>query len=473
MNITNDFLLSALTLDNDPVASDNFDTWLAERSSRNKFRVDIIPFDKLRKWYFEDTTGNIRHDSGKFFSIEGLSVETNFGSIQEWDQPAIFQPEVGILGVITKVINKTRYFLMQAKMEPGNINILQISPTVQATRSNYTQVHEGKLPAYLEYFIDSSKSKIIIDTLQPEQSGRFFRKRNRNMVVEVTSDIVVFEDFIWLTAGQIKKALMSDNIINMDARSVLATIPFFQNNTGHHGNFSFIFKNSNLTSYAGELFRSANSFDDSPYSMNDINAWMARLKKKYYLTIKRIPLREVINWKITERSIEHESGRYFKVIAVDVHAGNREVINWSQPMIRDSNIGLIGYIVKSIRGILHFLVQAKVEPGCIDQFDLSPTISCSDFRRVAQLKSKPHFCEYFVNPNPATILNSAIQSEEGGRFHHFQNRNMIIRVDENELRHPPENYKWMTLCQMMELMKKGYLNIESRSLISALSMTRS
>ena len=74
-------------------------------------------------------------------------------------------------------------------MEPGNVNIIQLSPTVQATKSNYTRVHKGKLPAYLNYFLDRKKSKFLVDLLQTEQGGRFLRKRNRNMLVEVDEDI--------------------------------------------------------------------------------------------------------------------------------------------------------------------------------------------------------------------------------------------------------------------------------------------
>ena len=33
---------------------------------------------------------------------------------------------------------------MQAKIEPGNINKIQLSPTIQATKSNFTQKHGGR-----------------------------------------------------------------------------------------------------------------------------------------------------------------------------------------------------------------------------------------------------------------------------------------------------------------------------------------
>ena len=46
------------------------------------------------------------------------------------------------MGIIKNV--NTNKYLLQAKVEPGNINKIQISPTVQATRSNYLRIHGGK-----------------------------------------------------------------------------------------------------------------------------------------------------------------------------------------------------------------------------------------------------------------------------------------------------------------------------------------
>ena len=77
---------------------------------------------------------------------------------------------------------------MQAKAEPGNINTYQLSPTVQATRSNYLQLHGGKRTLYLEFFIDHSKTEVLIDQLQSEQGARFYRKRNRNIIIRIPDD---------------------------------------------------------------------------------------------------------------------------------------------------------------------------------------------------------------------------------------------------------------------------------------------
>jgi oxidase EvaA len=468
-----EFLPSLLTLENEFQDLSRFFTWFNNKSKNDNFIVEEISFDLLDNWYFEKETKNLRHSSGKFFSIEGINVNTNFGFKQKWEQPIIIQPEIGILGIITKKFNGIRYFLMQAKMEPGNINMVQLSPTVQATRSNYTKVHNGKLPKYLEYFTDSSKSKVLIDQLQTEQGGRFLKKRNRNMIVEIHDHIPVDEDFIWLTLGEIKTALKMDNIINMDSRSVLATIPIINSesvpDSFNKSPFYLDFINE-CTPQAKDIFESAIWTENSFLSFNLVLSWITAMRTKYELNVTKIPLCNVVDWSFTDYSIKHDSERFFSVIAVKAQAGNREVFQWTQPLIKEKNLGLIGFIIKKINGVLHFLVQAKVEPGSFDVIDLAPTVSCSNYLQRLNSSERPPFLEYFNNPNPKTVVLSTIQSEEGGRFYHFQNLNMIISVNEDIIAEVPDNFNWLTLAQMMKLLRFGLMNIESRSLLSAISL---
>ena len=198
------------------LAHDEFDAWLAERRRVHRFEVVRIPFASLQAWHFADGSGNLVHDSGRFFTVEGLRVRTSTGPFREWHQPIIKQPEVGILGILLKEFDGVLHCLMQAKLEPGNPNLLQISPTVQATRSNYTRVHQGTSVKYLEYFAGPRRGRVIVDVLQSEHGSWFYRKSNRNMVVEVDDHVPLDEDFCWFTLGQLNALMARDNIINMD-----------------------------------------------------------------------------------------------------------------------------------------------------------------------------------------------------------------------------------------------------------------
>ena len=121
------FLKSAFTNEGSFIATNDIIQWLEEQNRKVTVSVNKIPFSKLKSWTINEN--NISHDSGKFFSIDGIHVKTSWPDVYEWDQPIINQPEVGYLGFITKEFDGILYFLMQAKIEPGNVNYVQLSPT--------------------------------------------------------------------------------------------------------------------------------------------------------------------------------------------------------------------------------------------------------------------------------------------------------------------------------------------------------
>ena len=214
---------SLYTIDSSLSSPDSTLSWLRQRNRVVSVRVERVPFRLLDQWkVFPDCS--LHHCSGKFFSVEGIRVKTDYPYPMEWEQPIINQPEIGCLGILAKEFDGVLHFLMQAKIEPGNVNHVQLSPTLQATRSNYTRVHGGRNPAYLDFFIGAGPKEIILDQLQSEHCARFLRKRNRNIIVRVEKDIPVYEDFRWMTLGQIKELMQLDNCVNMDVRTLIAGI---------------------------------------------------------------------------------------------------------------------------------------------------------------------------------------------------------------------------------------------------------
>ena len=259
------------TTDNPFNGTEEVLAWIARRNREVSVKIDRVPFAGLRGWRFEDGTGNLVHESGRFFSVVGLDVYTNTGTVSRWSQPIINQPEVGCLGILCREIDGVMYFLLQAKIEPGNVNCVQLSPTLQATRSNYMCVHGGRAPAYLDAFRDVPRGRIVLDQLQSEQGARFLRKRNRNMIVEADGDVEAGEDFRWLTLGQIKSLVRIDNIVNMDTRTVLSGLR------------------------AG---------DDGPSegvnSTDDILHWLSGVKSRYELIADKMPLADVEGWVVSD-----------------------------------------------------------------------------------------------------------------------------------------------------------------------------
>lgn len=465
------FLKSALTINNPFNTTKEILKWIEMRNEEVKVNINKISFDKLKNWYFDKERGDLRHVSGKFFSIDGLHIKTNFGIKNEWSQPIINQPEIGFLGIITKEMNGVLYFLMQAKIEPGNVNNVQISPTLQATKSNYTQVHQGNKPLYLDYFVYARPHQILLDQLQSEQGSRFLRKRNRNIIIKVDEDIKIEEDFRWMTLGQIIQLIQIDNRVNMDTRTVISGISYGNYSPEILGFTSLISDRNHKGNEVGQgLLNSMLNDESSILYIEDHLSWLSKLKSTYELNVERIPLNKVIDWKMDKYSISHQKGKYFKVIAVEVEIANREVMKWGQPLVEPAQEGLCAFIMKKINGVYHFIVQAKLECGNFDIVELAPTVQCLTGNYAHTPLNHLPFLNEVLNATPEQIVFDTLQSEEGGRFFREQNRNLLIEVKEEFSEKLPENYTWMTLNQLKTFLKfNNYLNIQARSLIAAIN----
>ncbi|MFF4159679.1 NDP-hexose 2,3-dehydratase family protein [Streptomyces sp. NPDC001678] len=416
-----------------------FDRWFAQCATRTHTTVERVPLDALDRWRRDPVTGDLRHDSGRYFTVHGLRVHHPEGPVPRWDQPIIDQPETGILGILVKEFDGVLHCLMQAKAEPGNSDGLQVSPTVQATRSNYTRVHQGGSVPYLDYFRNAAAQRVIVDVRQSEQGAWFYRKRNRNMVVETTDEVTVLDGFRWMTLGQVLALLGRDDVVNMDARTVLSCLPF-------------------PAGGAPALHRTA-----------DVLSWLTEARSLTDVRTERVPLNALEGWHDADGRVCHESGRFFDVIGVDVVAGGREVGRWSQPMIEPRGTGVIAVLLREFDGVPHVLLHAGAEPGYADVVELGPTVQCDPASyEVLPATARPRYLDEVLSAGKERIRFEALLSEEGGRFHHARNRYLVVDSDvPADPGHP--DYRWLAVRQLTALLRHShYLNVQARSLVACL-----
>ncbi|MFE0178749.1 NDP-hexose 2,3-dehydratase family protein [Streptomyces sp. NPDC059002] len=422
--------------------TDEFADWLAARGRANHFAVERIRLADLQGWSFAPGSGNLTHRSGRFFTVEGLHVVTGQGPVPEWHQPIIKQPEVGVLGILAKEFDGVLHFLMQAKMEPGNANLLQLSPTVQATRSNYTKVHRGSDVKYIQYFTSPGRGRVLADVLQSEHGSWFYRKANRNMLVLTDEDVPLDDDFCWLTLGQIGELLHRDNVVNMDARTVLACLPGPEQGPD-----------------AWALHPDAR-----------LLSWFTGERSRHEVRVERIPLDEVRGWTRDEWSISHDEGRFFRVMALAVQAGNREVTGWTQPLFEPVATGVAAFLTRRFDGVPHVLAHARVEGGFLDTVELGPTVQYTP-ANYGHLTGadRPPFLDRVLSAAPEDIRYEARHSEEGGRFLNAESRYLFVEAGDLGTDVPP-GYAWVTPGQLSSLARHGhYVNVQARTLLSCFS----
>lgn len=455
-----DLLDSARTIEGALTESEIL-AWLDARARQGRYLVEQAPLDGLSGWGVDPATGDVRHASGKFFTVTGMSVDLG---LRRWAQPVIVQPEVGVLGFLSRRIDGVLHVLVQAKMEPGNVNLVQVSPTVQATRSNFTRVHGGRIPAFVEYFLED-RGEVLYDQLQSEQGTRYFQKRNRNVVILLPDEQIptISDDHAWMTLGQIVHLTRHPNLVHLDCRSIigaLCLLPLGWNSEPTAADDSF---------EAAALASLAASDERSEHTLAEALGWLARWRLEEAITATRLPLNQVPNWSIRDGVLQHDSGRFFSIIGVDVEASNREVSRWSQPLIRSASGAVIGLLAQRRSGVLHFLIQARTEPGFVDRVELGPTVQCTPASYGAGLAEPPPFLDLFTNPRHARVDTTL--SDEGGRFFRSEQRHLVVELDEGDRLAAPPRYRWLTLGQLQACGRfSNLLNVELRSILSCIAL---
>jgi oxidase EvaA len=407
------------------------------------FIVKKKSISSLDKWIYNKNS--IHHISKKFFQIHGFQIKSNFYKKKKWDQPLIVQKEFGILGIIKKKINNEYKYLLQIKIEPGNINKCQLSPTVQATRSNYTKVHNGKDIPYLEFFFNNKKIKKIFKIKQTEQGLRYYNKKNYNILLDDTKKIIKkLPNFYWINKKELKYLISKNNIINMDALSVFSCA---------------INKKKN---------------DVPIIKMSKIFNFINNKKKKYFTLVKQISLYKLKNWTLKKDRIVNNKKNYFSIIGLSIRNNSREINKWEQPIIAHENLAFAGFITKIFNQTLHYLVSFEIKPGLKNSY-LSCTVRTSDFVNYKKNYDLNNFKkniinENFVNKNNGKLLYKTIQSDEGGRFYKSQICYSVFQLFDNYNLKISENYIWISHNQMINLIKNKYFDIEARILFACFNL---
>ena len=369
-------------------------------------------------------------------------------------QPIILQDEIGYLGIICHKFQNTWHFLMQAKIEPGNINYVQISPTIQATRSNFTQKHGGKRPPYLDLFTRMQRKDILVDQIQSEQSSRFLGKRNRNVIIKSDEPVEELPSHRWMTLSQIRRCMRQDNLVNMDTRTVLSCIPYVFMANGLHG-------------YSDAFLQSMRQIrhDDMVDTFLRINNY-----KMFHAPATRlVPLHSLQNWEITGENIHHREAYPFEIIFCGLNIEGREVTQWNQPLFAALGKATFGLFCCVREGRYEVLVRAKSEVGCFDAVELGPSVQ----EEAVSLQPRDSVAQAFFTALERNdgVMMDVVLSEEGGRFYHEQNRNVIIRMDPERITWNPEQYIWVSLGSLNAFTQiNNCLNIQLRNLLMCFSI---
>jgi oxidase EvaA len=408
--------------------------WLDAVRADVVFHVEPLPVAESREWIYS-ATGAV-HRSGGFFRVRGCVDEEGRA------QPLLDQREVGLLGNVVCTHRGQRWVLLQAKAEPGTVGKVQLTCTVQATRSNRRQRHCGTRPRFEELF-RPGRVRVLHHSLETEQGSRFLGKWNADWTVEVVGPGALGELgplYRWVKLDLVARTLNEPYVYTTDFRSVLACCPW----------------PALFPDLAGADTPLARSVREPSLEAGVGREWTRSLAK--WRMPRLVPLGELRGWTLDRFGLTATgAGAAYDVPHFRIHISDRENEHWDQPLIRSKGAGTVILLVRLRRGALELALSPRDELGLV---------------RRRQLTT-PYLAEPGAPANPALdavrqvsrLLSSCSQSEEGGRF--YQERNLYeVRLLDGGAPPGPEP-SWFRLADVQAL--RGAVDNEARSAISLLA----
>jgi oxidase EvaA len=451
-----------ITADRDEVLA-----WRADRVRASQLVCDEIPFSTSGEWAFDD--GVLHHHTGRYFSVVGIQAQSSVPTIDGLRQPIIAQPEIGILGFLIQKRGDRTNILVQAKVEPGNVGIVQLAPTVQATVSNYQRLHGGSATPFLEWFDSDSDAETVYDQVQSEQGSRYLDKFNRNAVVELPSDTKVphSPNHRWLDTETLFELITENNLFNTDARSVLACVDWRRLNGGRPPFQRWRGKGG----FGEALLNSHESADDlAEHGLDRLSNWLAEQRRACRLTTERVPLEQLAGWSMDESRIIDTDRSLFAVRQFRVRTRNREVSAWDQPLISSLGKGRVALLCQRRNGVLHFLLQGLAEVGFRESVQVTATVQVPPQKESSAGSRSEAALEALIDElEPRHTHIHSVQSEEGGRFFRDENDYLVVEAPEERDIDTTDRFRWMTLGQIKALLAApGIFTNEARSIFSLL-----
>lgn len=413
--------------------ADAIDAWLAEIRERDEGSVEDMALAESGAWSWRD--GGIRHRTNRFFGVVGRAWQEASGELRA--QPFIEQREIGTLGLIARPGqgrgDKGLDFLMHAKAEPGNVGLVQLAPSCQATASNADRIHGGEAPPFSRHFADGDGT-LLSDSLQSEQGSRFLAKRNRNAVLIAPEIGEPGPLHRWVPFQLLRELLARDFRVNTDTRSVLCTSdwPTLAGRTPFPGEDAF-----------SRALRASFQAPVRPSTRGRVAVALDAARAAGPV-VGPVALDAMPGWDFDPSGHRMVGNDSLAVRQIRVRCRTREVTGWDQPIFDQAAPQTIDLPCRRSEGLLLFGYRPCWEPGLLAGAELMPGSS---------------------QAIPGQVRLEVRQSDEGGRFYRDVANYRVLDLGDAE---PDGDMLWLTLSEVHDLMPRAVFNNEARSATSLL-----
>lgn len=206
-----------------------------------------------------------------------------------------------------------------------------------------------------------------------------------------------------------------------------------------------------------------------PAATGDLRAWLDGARRSCDMQVRQIALPQSREWVYDGGALRHLRGAFFRVVGATVHRNGERWTDSDQPLIDQAEVGILGFLVRTVDGSSEILIQAKPEPGNVGLVQAAPSVQAteSNYRQRHGGKATP-FLEYFRSPGDRSVLSDGLQSEQGTRFLGKYNRNMVVEVAPGADLGDGPAFRWFAVEQLLPLLLDDHqVNTDARSILAS------
>lgn len=397
-------------------------------ASRAGFEIKRIGMaDALPHWTVQD--GAIQHRSRGFFSIAG--VEDGNGR----EHVMLYQPQGAVNGLYTARYSDQRWFLLQARAEPGNVDAAQVGPSLQSTPANFLQFHGGRTSDFFQFFLQQHPDfRPVEETTQLDLGTRYLFKTKRTLFAEGPADVAIPPGFFWISSGDLLDAARESYTLNTDMRAFLSIL-----------SWSSDLDDGEVGPRQEDLRRSLTA----PVRPERIGSVLRLLAVQTDRKLRFKPLDALANWRLNAWGLEENVPRErFAAHFFKISARMREVDTWVQPLITSNDVGTFGLLTRERNGYVEVFVRVIDEIGLVGGRALAP----SWLFYPGQETQIPGWLE----PHFADVWAATEESDEGGRFFQHKSRVAILRTTNAPMADDATTeYGWLRLSELQLFLRRS------------------
>lgn len=179
--------------------------------------------------------------------------------------------------------------------------------------------------------------------------------------------------------------------------------------------------------------------------------------------VEKVRRDSVSDWGLSAGALQHKSKGFFSAVGIrPVSQPHADRVLLYQPQA-----AITGLLYSFYQGNQYFLIQARAEPGCVDEVQFGPTIQSTpaNYMRLHGGAGSP-YADAFVAYDPRiTIVSDTTQSDLGERYL-MKSKRLILAEYRGDLFAQP-GFIWASASAVRQaIARSAFLNIDLRGLLA-------